>query len=129
MRGGMEAWEYGQLPNMAHTRANMLEQGVLDNFQLLQDLREIFTIEELSDKPISKGTKMTTVCFTGKGNKTRGEYEEMCDGTEFSSASSVSGSLGMLVCEDPASDSGKMKKARKLGVKIVSYNEFEGMVS
>lgn len=119
--------EFAQLPNMSEIRSLNLYTGIIENQSLLVRLLEIFSIE--SAKPQPKGEDMITVCFTGKGNTGRAEYEAMCNGTPYVPMGSVSGALQILVCADPSSDSGKMKKARAMGVEVISYNDFERLVS
>jgi DNA ligase (NAD+) len=115
--------ELMELPNMAETRAEMLRAGFAENQNLILDLREIFTI--ITPETQERSSNMKNICFTGKGNYGRKEYEAMCEGTEYIPASSVTALLDILVCADPSSDSGKMKKARKMGAEVISYGEFE----
>lgn len=122
----MAVEDYAALPNMAETRAEVLWIWLRDN-KLLTKLTNIFKIESV--KPQPKGEDMITVCFTGKGNTGRADYEAMCNGTPYVPMGSVSGALQILVCADPSSDSGKMKKARAMGVEVISYNDFERLVA
>lgn len=89
------------------------------NIKLLDDLLSVLEITD-SDRSALKGT----VSMTGKGPAPRRELinriEEM--GYEFSD--SVSSSTDILLCENPESESSKIKKARKAGVKLLTYDDF-----
>jgi DNA polymerase-3 subunit epsilon len=70
-----------------------------------------------------------TVCFTGTAvvggtALRRGDLEEMAAGAGMIPVSSVTGKLDLLVAADPLSMSSKTKKARQLGVPVVSVTEF-----
>ena len=65
-----------------------------------------------------------TICFTGKSSRPRGEMEDEARKKGYTPVSSVTKELSILVCADPSSNSGKMGKAKKLGVKVISEEEF-----
>lgn len=125
---GMSVVEVIELPNMAETRAKALIQGLKDQGVLLSKMTEL-NIKTNETKGENKMRSNGTVCFTGKGDKGRKEYTEMAEDVGMEVASSVTSGLGMLVCADPESDSGKMKKARANGTKVISYQDFERMVA
>lgn len=73
------------------------------------------------------------VCFTGGVNATRGgqplsraDLQASATGRGMIVKSGVSKKLDLLVTSDPHSMSGKSKKARELGVRIVSLESFIG---
>jgi len=61
-------------------------------------------------------------CLTGKGDIGRNELAEMIS-SKGGVIKGISKGIDYLVTADPESQSGKAKKARKYGVKIISYNE------
>jgi DNA ligase (NAD+) len=67
-----------------------------------------------------------SVCFTGVRDKAL-EAEIVAKGGVVKSG--VSKNLSILVCKDPASTSGKAKKARDLGIEIVSLDGMRARVS
>lgn len=64
-------------------------------------------------------------CFTGVR---LGSLKEAFDNKGWIEKSGVSGNLDYLVAKDPSSNSGKMKKAREAGIKIISMAEFQQML-
>jgi len=89
------------------------------NREYLDELLSVVSIKEIPTVS-AKGS----VAMTGKGPAGRKELtaklEEM--GYEFSAA--VTGETDILLCEDPSAGSSKLKKAEKLGVKLISYGDF-----
>ena len=115
------------LPNMSDIRADMLLDGCRENRDLWERLEKFLKIE----KPKKTGEKKMepkSVCFTGKMEMPRKEMEALADAYGLSVASSVSKNLTYLVCADPDSGSGKMKKARSMGVEVISEVDFLKMV-
>lgn len=68
-----------------------------------------------------------SVCFTGTGELGRKEYDVIAKEKGLTPTSSVNAKLTYLVTNDLESNSGKMKKARKGGVNIISYEAFMEM--
>lgn len=62
-----------------------------------------------------------TIVFTGFRNK---EWEQRIESAAGKVSSSVSKNTSLVVASDPNDDSGKIKKARDLGVRIVSVEVF-----
>lgn len=73
------------------------------------------------------GGKLTgeKVVFTGFRNK---ELQEQAEANGATMQSSVSSKTTILVASNPNSNSGKMKKARDLGVRVMSIEEFEDLL-
>lgn len=65
------------------------------------------------------------IVFTGFRNA---EWQELVENKGGKMQSGISGQTTILVAKNPTSTSGKMKKARDLGIKIVGIEEFEGML-
>ena len=70
-----------------------------------------------------------TICFTGKlNNFGRSEASKLAEKAGYEVADGVSKFLDYLVIADPNSTSSKAQKARKLGVKLISEDEFIEMI-
>lgn len=70
-------------------------------------------------------TKMKgKVCMTGKGPKKRDEFIADIESKGYEFSSSVTKDTNILICEDVEGGSGKLKKARENGTKLMSYEEF-----
>jgi DNA polymerase-3 subunit epsilon len=70
----------------------------------------------------------TSVCFTGEMRLLREEMEQIAQQCGLVVKSGVSRKVHMLVVGDPETQSGKARKARELGVRIVSDAAFLRMV-
>ncbi len=66
----------------------------------------------------------TRVVFTGVMSRTRDEVEQAARDAGLVPMSSVSKQTGVLVCADPHSQSGKAKKARALGIRVITEAVF-----
>ena len=66
----------------------------------------------------------TTVCFTGKMPEKRSYYERLAAENKMIAVDSVTKELSLLVAADPSASGGKLDKARKFNVKIISLDEF-----
>jgi len=89
------------------------------------NVNEFITIAE--DKAVSLNAILLgeKICMTGFRDKDMGaKIEEL--GGEVQSG--VSGKTTMLICKDPNSNSGKVKKARDNGTRIVGIDEFKEMI-
>jgi DNA ligase (NAD+) len=81
-------------------------------------------ISAVSLKEEKRGTSKGLVAMTGKGPAGRKELASRLEEMGYEFVSTVSGETDILLCEDPASGSSKLKKAEKLGVRLMSYSEF-----
>lgn len=76
----------------------------------------------------TKGTSSTegamTICFTGEMPEKRSFYAKLASKHGFKAVDSVTKDLSVLVSADTSSESSKIKKARALGTKILSLEEW-----
>ena len=63
-------------------------------------------------------------CFTGKMPEKRSYYERLAAENKMIAVDSVTKELSLLVAADPYASGGKLDKARKFNVKIISLDEF-----
>lgn len=70
-----------------------------------------------------------TVCLTGTLSKPRKHYEDLIKASGGFTGGSVGKKTHILVSANPESNSGKMKKARSLGVEIISEDELVARLS
>lgn len=89
------------------------------NIEFLKELIEVIDIKD-AQKSESRGL----VCMTGKGPLSRKEIISIIEEKGWEFSSSITKSVEILLCEDPEGSSSKLVKARKLGVKLLSYSEF-----
>ena len=93
-----------------------------ENEANLKYLNELIAEVSLKNE-VDSGLK-GTVAMTGKGPLGRKELAAMLEEMGYEFVSSVTGETDILLCEDPTSGSSKLQKAEKLGVKLLSYEEF-----
>ena len=77
----------------------------------------------------TKGTRTVqpgqlTICFTGKMPEQRSHYEEMAKSRGYLPVDSVKSGLAVLVAADTSGASSKLEKARKVGVRVMSLDEW-----
>ncbi len=89
------------------------------NIEFLKNLISVLDIEDTKASE-SKGK----VCMTGKGPKSRKELISDIEIRGFEFSDSVTSDTEILICEDPEGSSSKLEKARKSGIKIMSYSDF-----
>lgn len=108
------------------------KDDILENLEyvnmFINDSRYNYTQSNLVSSESTPKNGMS-ICFTGKLNTlTRTDAEKYAINNGFT-ISSVNKNLTYLVTNDPNTTSGKGKKARMLGIKIISENEFLKMIS
>jgi DNA ligase (NAD+) len=102
--------------------AQNLKEFLDENIDMINELLEIVVI-----KNVNKKVGANKVCMTGAGFKGRKELilDIESKGDEF--IDSVSKETNILLTDDINSSSSKISKARKLGIKILTYNEYFGV--
>ena len=116
----MSAEEFSVLSGVGPERASALAE----QFSLQKEyLDELLSAVSLKRSAGGQGD-VKTVCFTGKMPEKRSYYEKLAVEKGYAAVDSVTSALTLLVAADPAVSGGKLDKARKFGVKIVSLDEF-----
>lgn len=108
------------------TKARGIVEGLQKARDEINNLLKYVSIEEVELNDTSKGS----ICFSGALPSGRKRSEAQADAKNF--GLEIKGSVGKgltyLVLADPTSTSNKANKARKLGVKIISEDEFYSMI-
>jgi len=89
-----------------------------ENEDLIKELLSYIEIQE------EKKTTGKLCCMTGKGPKGRKELIADIESKGYSFSETINKELEYLICEDVNGSSSKLVKARKLGIKLISYEEF-----
>jgi len=89
-----------------------------DNMNLFKDLTAIM---ELFSEDTSSKDK---VCMTGKGPKDRKSLISDIESSGYVFSETVTADVKILLTDDVLSKSSKIVKARKLGITIISYEDF-----
>lgn len=90
------------------------------NKSMVQDLLSCVTIVKAQEAKVGS----RNVCMTGAGPKTRNELIKDIEAKGDTFVDHVSKDTHILICEDIKGASSKLEKARKMGVKLVSYKEY-----
>ncbi len=110
-----------RIAGVGPVRAESLCRELRDQKEVLD---ELLSCVQITESAKDSTAEKPTVCFTGKMPEKRSYYENLAEDAGFVPANIVTGSLTLLVCQDTAEDSGKLKKARKLGVRIVQLDDW-----
>jgi len=100
--------------------AGKLREYLAENKEAVKSLLDVLKVREVSEK--KNGGK--NVCMTGTGPKGRKELVELITAKGDTFVDHVSKDTQILICEDVNGGSSKLQKARKLGVKLVSYVDY-----
>lgn len=90
-----------------------------ENEDLIKELLSYIEIQEEKKKTTGK-----LCCMTGKGHKGRKELIQDIESKGYSFSETINKDLEYLICGDVNGSSSKLTKARKLGIKLISYEEF-----
>lgn len=121
----MSEEELSAIPGIGPERAKALVSELAAQSEYLDELLGAVRLIHAA----APAAEIPTVCFTGKMPEKRSYYEKLATAHGYRSADDVTSSLSLLVAADPAETSGKLKKAARLGVKVVSLDEFLSMLS
>lgn len=88
--------------------------------QELQDLLKVLDVRDCE----SLTSNLKLVCMTGTGPRKRGDLELELQTMGYQAIDDVKAGIGALICDNIEGTSGKLKKARKLGIKIIKYEDF-----
>ncbi len=100
------------------------------NSRIVSDLLEVLTLDESFDKQSGGALSGLTFVITGKVShfENRDKLKEAIMAAGGKAAGSVSSKTDYLINNDSTSASAKNKKARELGVKIITEDEFIDML-
>jgi len=73
----------------------------------------------------SNKSKIKYICMTGKGKLPRTQLKELCLKKNYYVKDSVTKDISLVIANDINSQSLKIRKAKELGIQIVSYDDFE----
>lgn len=110
---------------------NKCKLDAVTNFMVWMELNKEEFVEYMklfkivAPKPVTdlKGI----VCFTGSGPRPRQELASLALKSGYQCTENAN-QCSILIAADPNGDSGKLKKARKQGIRIIGYDEFLKML-
>lgn len=108
--------------------ANRIHNGLEQKSSLIEKLRNLIKIEEISEQNSSGALSGMSFCITGKLSKGRNEVEAWIKENGGTASGSVGKDLTYLVTDDPDGDSSKNKKANQYGIKKITEAQLYGLV-
>ena len=109
------------IPGIGPERAKAIRAAFAERAEEIDELLGALTLI----REDNAGTAaLPTVCFTGKMPEKRSFYETLARERGYEPADSVTSNLTLLVAADVNDSSSKLVKARKLGIKILSLEDF-----
>lgn len=126
-------YDFTQIEDFGETTANELVEYFLDddNLEMVYNLLDYVTIQQEDKKETTfKSLDGLTFVVTGSVEtfKNRKELEELITSLNGKLSGSVNSKTNYLINNDVASSSEKNKKAKELGVPIISEQEFNKMI-
>lgn len=123
-------FDWTKLDDFGETMSDSVNGYIKDNEHKIWSLSTYFTFEEPQTTANSNSLKGLTFVITGSLNHfaNRDEAKEKIEMLGGKVSGSVSAKTSYLVNNDVDSTSGKNKKAKELGVKIISEDELIGMM-
>jgi len=92
------------------------------------EILEISSFSELQRDVVAGALTGKSFVLTGAMSKPRKEIEAVIEAAGGEAWKSVKKGLNYLVCANPASTSGKMEKAKKLGIQVIGEAELNAML-
>lgn len=118
---GLLPTEIGRLVGFGPIRANDFFEWLLKNKQEVEKIASFMKFDDQLRSGVFTGE---IICFTGKSPKARPEMSRLAESVGASISTSVSDNTTILVIADVNSKSSKAVKARKLGIRLMSPENF-----
>jgi len=118
----MSAAQLAAFDGIGPERASALVREFARQREYLDEL--LAAVETVRSGGENAGEGAGSVCFTGKMPEKRSFYEEEARKRGYRPADAVGRGLALLVAADPDGASTKLDRARKLGIPIVTVEEF-----
>ena len=111
------------IPGWGPERKALFLSGMKENESLVHHLIHLLKVRDSKNMTDDK-LELETVCFTEKMEFPRSYYEKFATENGFTPVGSVTKDLTYLVSGNLESTKGKTKKAKQLGINIISLGEF-----
>ena len=121
---------YTQLDGFGETMNDSLHEWLRCNHLMMDMLSDEFTFEKVEEKSSGVDLSGTTFVITGSliHYKSRDELVSVIERLDGKVSGSVSAKTNYLINNDVTSTSGKNKKAKDLGIPIISEEDFLKMI-
>jgi DNA ligase (NAD+) len=117
-------YDFTLLPGIGNTTAE-----VISNFDY-SEINEVMNYLTIKEKVVGGKLDNMSFCITGSLN-TYSNRDELVKVIEANGGkiAGVNKNLTYLICNDKTSTSGKSKKAKDLGIKVITEEEFNALIS
>ncbi|MFA7231397.1 MAG: helix-hairpin-helix domain-containing protein [Victivallaceae bacterium] len=113
--------ELSAINGIGPERAEALRRELTSQSEFLDELLAALNVTPTKGQ---SNTVLPTICFTGKMPEKRSYYENIARERGFEPVDAVTKELSLLVAADTAATGGKLDKARKENIKIISLNDW-----
>ena len=115
--------ELAAIPGIGGKTAKIVEKSLKNRKKMVQKTARLFNFSE--EVPSKKEEKAKgVVCFTGKSEFPRKTMQQKAEEMGYAVSDGITSEVTLLVCADPGSGSSKLKKAEKMGIKIMRDVDF-----
>ncbi|MBR4672929.1 MAG: hypothetical protein IKP00_00545 [Victivallales bacterium] len=117
--GGLTIAQLLRANGIGEVMAKRISEGLVEKQAYIQELRKEFELSQSAPAP-----EGDAICFTGKSTRPRSEMHQAAREKGLVPVDAVTSTTKYLVVADPNSTSSKVVKARKMGVTILSEEQF-----
>ncbi|MCI7643559.1 MAG: helix-hairpin-helix domain-containing protein [Lentisphaeria bacterium] len=112
--------DLAQIPGVGPERAKSIRRVLSEEADYIDEL--LGSVELIASG--GGAADLPKICFTGKMPEKRSYYETLAGEYGFQAVDTVSGDLALLISADAENSGSKVKKAEKLGIKIMLLDDF-----
>lgn len=116
------------LPGVQITLAEKITSGIQSKKTTIQSILDHVQIKQ-DDSKISDKLSGLTFCITGSLSRPRKDIEDDITANGGKVANSVTSNTSYLISNETESDSSKFVSAKKLGVPIITENQFDQLIN
>lgn len=128
----LETYEYSKIDGFGNTLSNSLNDYIANNYTWIKILAEFMEFDEVQQTNNADGVNLSGITFviTGKVNmfSNRDELKDKIESLGGNVVGSVSCKVNYLINNDIDSSSSKNKKAKEIGIPIITEQEFINML-
>ncbi len=114
-----------KVPNIGEITAKQVYSGLQARRDLIMELSKVLNIKQPTQGPLTG----CSICITGDTSKPRKAVQKLILDAGGVVKESVGSGLSYLVTNDTTSNSGKMQKAKKHGIKIISESDLYTLIN
>ncbi|MCF7791101.1 MAG: hypothetical protein K9L78_05425 [Victivallales bacterium] len=118
----LSAEQLAEIDQVGPTMSESIYKALREKSVIIDELLSLIDIENTKNSLDS--VSRPTVCFTGKMPEKRSYYEKLAEENGYSPVDKVTKELDTLVVADINSNSSKIQKARKMGIKIIQLDSW-----